>query len=132
MQLFNYLITCFLNYFYLMFRCCLHESQTATEHHSGWFTFKWKLYTCHLFSGASTRHGLSLSSAQFAILLSGFWAFVALTEVSQGGLQNKVFSPWTDGPTRVVQLQIGLLRIEPHASENGPYFSEIPLVSDSQ
>ena len=46
-----------------------------------------------LFSGASTRHGLSLSSAQFAILSSGFRAFVALTEVSQGGLLNKVFSP---------------------------------------
>ena len=81
----------------------------------------------HLFSGASTWHGLSLSSARFAILLSGFGAFVALTEVSQGGLLNKVFSPWTDGPTCVVQLEIGLLRVEPRASENGPYFSEISL-----
>ena len=40
-----------------------------------------------------------LFSAQFAILSSGFRAFVALTEVSQGGLLNKVFSPtggnWT-------------------------------------
>ena len=46
-----------------------------------------------LFSGASTGQGLSLSSAQFATLSPGFQAFVALTQVSQGGLQNKVFSP---------------------------------------
>ena len=46
-----------------------------------------------LFSGASTRLSLSLSSAQCAILSSGFHVFVALTEVSQGGLLNKVFSP---------------------------------------
>ena len=46
-----------------------------------------------LFSGASTQHGLSFSSAQFAILSSGFRAFVALTEVTQGDLQDKVFSP---------------------------------------
>ena len=46
-----------------------------------------------LFSGASTRHGLSLSSTRFAMLLSGFRAFVALTEVSQSGLPNKVFGP---------------------------------------
>ena len=114
--------------FYLLFGCCLHDSQTATEHYSGWFTFKWKLYTCTVSILRSINpHGLSLSSARFAILSSGFGAFVALTEVSQINLLNKVFSPWTDGPTCVVQIEIGLPRVEPGALENRPYFSEISL-----
>ena len=50
--------------FFFLFRCYLNKSQTISEHHSGWYSPKWKLYTCiectvhctlvqSLFSGAS-------------------------------------------------------------------------------
>ena len=70
---------------------------------------------------------LLLGMVFFAILSFGFRAFVGPTEVSQGGLQNKVFSSLTDWLTCVVQLEIRLPRAELCALENRAYSQEISL-----
>ena len=79
-----------------MFRCCLHDSQKQLNIIQVGSPLNGSCTLVQsLFSEASTRHGLSLSSAWFAILSSGVRAFVALTDGSQGGLLNKVFGPRT-------------------------------------